>query len=231
MRIFGTAKEFNWKYAVGEVLLIVVGVSIALATNSWYENRQLRSDEIAALTQLQATLREDLKGITRTHETMGRINQEISLFVSVIESDQSNKYDLTKGIRSNTRFVTLHPSNGPYESLKARGIDLISNKSLRTTITSLYEDEIPNLVEDSIIDRQLVREIMLPAILEWAWLDSTDNWIPKDTVAEGWRSDLATLGRHRARTLNRFYLPSFERTIELMREALADIDAELTQRN
>ena len=231
MRIFGTAKELNWKYAVSEILLIVIGVSIALATNSWYENRQLRDDEIAALTQLQGTLREDLNGITGAYDTMGRINQEINLFVKNLDSDLSNHVDLTKGIRSNTRFVTLQLRNGPYETLKARGTDLISNESLRVTITALYEDEIPNLVEDSIIDRKLVRDIMLPAILEWAWLDNTDNWVAKDSVAAGWRSDLATLGRHRARTLNGFYLPSFERTIELMREALADIDSELAQRN
>ena len=229
MRFYGTVREFNWRYALGEVLLIVIGISIALAANSWYENRQLRGDEIAALTQLQVTLREDLNRITTEYDTIGRVNQEIEFFVSNLSSGQPKQDDLTKGIRSNTTFVTLNLRFGPYETIKARGITLISNESLRVSITSLYEDEIPNLVEDSIIDRQLVREIMLPSILEWFWLDASDNWIPKDTLAESWRSDLATLGRHRARTLTRYYLPSFERTMKLMKEALADIDAELKQ--
>jgi len=229
MRFHGTAKDFNWRYALGEVLLIVIGVSIALAANSWYENRQLRVDEIAVLTQLQVTLREDLNRITTDYDTIGRVNQEIEFFVSILGSGQPKQDDLTKGIQSNTRFVTLHPRYGPYETLKARGINLISNGSLRVTITSLYEDEIPNLVEDSIIDRGLVRDIMLPSILEWFWLDTSGDWIPKESLTESWRSDLATLGRHRARTLSRYYLPSFERTMKLMREALAAIDAELKQ--
>ncbi len=37
----------------------------------------------------------------------------------------------------------------------------------------------------------------------------------------------ATLARYRAQTLVRFYLPSFERAIELMNETLAEVDREL----
>ena len=64
MRVSRLVSASNWRYAIGEVVLIVVGVSIALAASSWYENRQLRGDEFAALAQLQATLREDLDRIT-----------------------------------------------------------------------------------------------------------------------------------------------------------------------
>jgi hypothetical protein len=39
MRITKALNAATWRYAVGEVLLIIVGVSIALAATSWYENR------------------------------------------------------------------------------------------------------------------------------------------------------------------------------------------------
>ena len=230
MRIFKSANEFNWRYALGEVLLIVIGVSIALAANSWYENRQLRGDEVAFLKQLQVTLHEDLKAITTDYNTIKRVNENIEFFVNNLNIREPNQDDLTKGIRAATRFVTLNLRYGPYETLKARGISLISNESLGVTITSLYEDEIPNLVEDSIIDRRLVRDHMLPPILDWFWLDTSQNWHPKETLSASWRSDLATLGRYRARTLAGYYLPSFERTIKLTSDALADIEAELKQR-
>ena len=53
----------NWRYAVAEVGLIVVAVTIALAATSWYEGRQDRRDEIMVLQQLRQTLSEDLKDI------------------------------------------------------------------------------------------------------------------------------------------------------------------------
>ena len=45
-KIFAVA---NWKDALGEVVLIVIGVTIALAANSWYEDRQERRDEVLVL--------------------------------------------------------------------------------------------------------------------------------------------------------------------------------------
>jgi hypothetical protein len=230
MRIFKSTAEFNWRYALGEVLLIVIGVSIALAANSWYESRQLRVDEIAFLKELQVTLHEDLNTITTHYNTIKRVNENIELFVSNLDAHDPDQDELTRGIRAATRFVTLNLRYGPYESLKARGISLISNESLGVTITSLYEDEIPNLVEDSVIDRRLIRDNMLPSILDRFSLDASQTWSPKETRLASWRIDLATLGRYRAMTLSGFYLPSFERTIQLTSDALADIEAELKQR-
>ena len=227
MRVSRLVSASNWRYAIGEVLLIVVGVSIALAASSWYENRQLRGDEFAALAQLQATLREDLDRITVEYDTIGRVNQAIGSFVERIETGQLEQPEITTGIRSIGRFVTLNLRYGPYETLKARGIDLISDESLRVKITSLYEDEIPNLVENSIIDRRLSRDRILPSILEWFRMDAAEDWIPKETSTASWQSDLVTLGRYRARTLDEHYLPSFETTMKLMRDVSAEIEAEL----
>lgn len=217
----------NWKYALGEILLIVVGVSIALAASSWYENRQLRVNESTALAQLQTTLREDLDSIAIQYDTMGRVNQRIASFLERVETGHLNQAEITTGVDAIQRFVTLTLRYGPYESLKARGMDLISDESLRVKITTLYEDEILNLVEDSLIDRRLVRDRQLPFILNSFWLDASADWVLKENSTASWQRDLATLGRYRARTLNRYYLPSFERTMSLMREVLTEIEAEL----
>ena len=116
---------------------------------------------------------------------------------------------------------------GPYETIKSKGLDLIKNPTLRTNITSLSEDEIPNLVENSLIDRSLVRERMLPPILEWSWMNESFQWIPKQELEDPWKSELITLGRHRSMTLARFYLPSFERAIDSMRSVREQIQLEI----
>ena len=229
MRVSGLVSASNWRYAIGEVVLIVVGVSIALAASSWYENRQLRGDEFAVLAELQTTLREDLNSITIAYDTIHRVDQEIVSFVDHVESGNLTSTETSAGIKSIQRFITLNIRYGPYETLKARGINLITNRSLRASLTSLYEDEIPNLVEDSVIDRRLSRDRILPYVLEGFWLNTSENWVPKQAAVANWRFDLATLGRYRASTLTDHYLPSFEHTIGLMQGVLADIDSELVR--
>jgi hypothetical protein len=229
MRVSRLVSASNWRYAIGEVVLIFVGVSIALAASSWYENRQLRRDEFAVLAEFQTTLREDLNTITTAYDTIHRVDQEIVSFVDQVESGNLTSTETSAGIKSIMRFITLNIRYGPYENLKARGTDLIANQSLRVNLTSLYEDVIPNLIEDSVIDRRLSRDRILPYILEGFWLDMSDLWIPKQTPVANWQSDLATLGRYRASTLTDHYLPSFEHTMALMRQVLADIEAELAR--
>ena len=219
----------NWKYGIGEIFLIVAGVSIALAASSWYENRQLRYDEFAALAQLKATLTDDLESLAIQYDTLANVNQGILSFVEQIENGEIEAAQITNGVRFTGRFLTINLTYGPYETLKARGLGLVSDESLRLKITSLYEDEIPNLVEDSVIDRHLSRDLILPSILEWFRLDAADDWILKDTAGTEWRSDLGTLARYRAGTLTGFYLPSFERTMNLMKEVSAEIEAEPQQ--
>lgn len=51
----------NWKYAVGEVFLIVVGITLALMATSWYENWQERRYESLVLGQLKVALESDLE--------------------------------------------------------------------------------------------------------------------------------------------------------------------------
>ncbi len=43
----------NWKYAIGEVVLIVVGILIALAAADWNDRRVLREEELALLEELR----------------------------------------------------------------------------------------------------------------------------------------------------------------------------------
>lgn len=65
------------RYAVGEILLIVVGVTLALTANSWYEGVKERRDELLALQQLKAALETDIQQFsefrTRLHGSERRI--------------------------------------------------------------------------------------------------------------------------------------------------------------
>jgi hypothetical protein len=223
-RVFNSA---NWKYAFGEIALIFFGISLALLANAWYESRQERVNELAILNELQITLGEDLESARLAYETIESANIGIATFVDLALSGNVDNDQYALGMYSFTRFVTLRIRYGPYETLKSKGLDLVRNPALRARITSLYEDEIPNLVQNSLIDQSLVRDRMLQPILEWSWMNEHFEWSPKRELDDPEKSELTTLGRHRWMTLSRFYLPSFERTITLMRSVRDQIQLEI----
>ena len=47
-----TGKYF--KYAIGEIILVVIGILIALSINNWNEDRKEHGQEQELLTQLQS---------------------------------------------------------------------------------------------------------------------------------------------------------------------------------
>ena len=77
MRVSRLVSAENWQYAVGEVVLIVVGITIALAANSWYEQQRERRDEILVLEQIEESLNADLALFVENFRTMQQSEQEI----------------------------------------------------------------------------------------------------------------------------------------------------------
>jgi hypothetical protein len=49
-----TGKYF--KYAIGEIILVVIGILIALSINNWNENRKLQNEELKLLSDLKTNL-------------------------------------------------------------------------------------------------------------------------------------------------------------------------------
>ena len=54
-----TGKYF--KYAIGEIILVVIGILIALQINNWNENRKQTALEIKHLKELKSDIVETLK--------------------------------------------------------------------------------------------------------------------------------------------------------------------------
>ena len=61
-----------FKYAIGEIILVVIGILIALSISNWNEERKIKKAEIGILQNLKTELKfnlDDLKKINRQHNS------------------------------------------------------------------------------------------------------------------------------------------------------------------
>lgn len=55
--------KLNWSYGLGELLIVVAGVLIALAVDQWNTNRLIQIEEVEIIERLISDLKEDLQGL------------------------------------------------------------------------------------------------------------------------------------------------------------------------
>jgi hypothetical protein len=134
-----------FKYALGEIVLVVIGILIALAINNWNEKRKARAFEVKMLTELKTTLINDMEYID--DHLLGNRNQSeleaLDYFKDLLRGASRNKDSLRYhwGRIINGQFFRVN--EGPYESIKSIGLEKISNDSLRNDIVRFYDFILP----------------------------------------------------------------------------------------
>ena len=132
-----TSKYF--KYAIGEIILVVIGILIALQINTWYNTKIDRQKEKEYLISLikDIELQTTLVNGQINHEKKMRLNCEKAL--SNLNSTAINQDSLNSHLAGITRktFVINNPT---FQELKSSGnIMLIKNNTLRNEILSFYQ--------------------------------------------------------------------------------------------
>jgi len=147
------------KYAIGEIVLVVIGILIALQINNWNENRKEQNVELRILEEIKANLETTLSNFksdtlynTKTLAYYRKINQ-------YIEKDLPYNTELDSAFAAIGLFSSPYMINTAYNTLLGKGIDLIKNRSLKEKIASLYEVEAMSLLVD--VDKA-----------EWSLLDN-----------------------------------------------------------
>ncbi|WP_235299573.1 DUF6090 family protein [Portibacter marinus] len=82
-----TGKYF--KYAIGEIILVVVGILIALQVNNWNEKRKLNNEGKEILTALQAEFTSNRKVLKERIQNLEEANQYVELVLQFVGSNEA----------------------------------------------------------------------------------------------------------------------------------------------
>ena len=132
------------KYAIGEIILVVIGILIALQVNNWNEKRKDRLLEENYLQWLKADLQKNQKQLIFSKGLCDiRLNQ-IDLITKAIENpDDSiiNPNELVESIEKVTWKSYLPLSKIVYSELQNTGrLVLIDSKNLREELANYYAE-------------------------------------------------------------------------------------------
>jgi hypothetical protein len=140
-----TGKYF--KYAFGEIILVVIGILIALQINNWNENKKRTALEVKHLKELKSDIIETLKDAKRDENLYRNDIQSIiylqDFFFNKIEYHDSLAYHFYRSVE----HYQLYSKTSAFESIKSIGLDIISNDSLRLGITDFYQIQIKDAAD------------------------------------------------------------------------------------
>jgi len=136
------------KYAIGEIILVVIGILIALQINNWNENRKLKLQEVSMLKDLQTDLKASLLEFNRIIDENQKIVNYIKTIAKYLEEDLPYESVLDSAFGKITAWSSPYFTFTAYETLKNKGLDLIQNVDLKKSIVNLYEFEFAYLVKD-----------------------------------------------------------------------------------
>ena len=136
------------KYAIGEIVLVVIGILIALSINNWNEQRKFKNREITMLIEIQASLNESLVEINHMIKRNGALKDDYVVLLN--HMNQNLPYDKSLdsyfGLLDN--WASPYFNYSAFETLKTLGGDIITNDSLKNKIIRMYDRELEYLVSD-----------------------------------------------------------------------------------
>ena len=141
-----------FKYAIGEIILVVIGILIALSINNWSENRMSRTKEKMLLKELNNEFKGNKIQFDSARFYHSRALNSAEIIMSKFPID-SKTIDLDSlGLLSGYMrwYYTFNPSEGIINALSSSSsYDLISNNELRKLLIG-WSDVLKDYQEEEI---------------------------------------------------------------------------------
>lgn len=131
-------------YAIGEIVLVILGILIALSVNNWNEDRRLKTEEQVILKDLKQEMEMNLRAleyVIKENEKSFRGAIEMrALFDDREAFDQMPDSTFASMVRNMNTNTTYDPRYGILNSIISSGrINQLSNKELKYLLASIKE--------------------------------------------------------------------------------------------
>ncbi|PTM02351.1 MAG: hypothetical protein DA407_15250 [Bacteroidetes bacterium] len=133
------------KYAIGEIVLVMIGILLALQVNNWNEGQKRLKQETILLGQLKEEIINNYDDLISDLTVLKQA--EISHFkiIDWIEQDLPYNDSLCFDFYWLKIDEYMYPITAVYDKIREEGLDIIRNDTIRVLTQSLYESLFPRL--------------------------------------------------------------------------------------
>jgi hypothetical protein len=125
------------KYAIGEILLVVIGILIALSINTWNEERKDNNEGFFIQEELFKEFTQNRTVLNERITTLENSNHFIRVVLSFMGKDAAliNSINMDSIIMNTMNYGNYNPSNSTIlELIQSGKLNLINNDSLKKNI-------------------------------------------------------------------------------------------------
>ena len=86
------------RYAIGEIVLVVAGILIALQINNWNEDRKSRQVEIITLSELKNSIEANIQNMDSTEAKITHRMASINAILKALENNEAFNPTISPGL-------------------------------------------------------------------------------------------------------------------------------------
>jgi hypothetical protein len=166
-------------YAVGEILLVMIGILLALQVNNWNEDRKTQQAEHELLLNLKKELITNrsllVEALSYTNKSMSGVRRVVEIYQLGTQGYESSELDSLLGICQ--WAWTYDPLMGVPISIRASGqINTIRNSELRLFIAS-FEEMVRDVQEEGNLLREVIVEQFMPMVGKYVSSNNRSHFI------------------------------------------------------
>ena len=140
-------------YAIGEILLVMIGILLALQVNNWNEVRKQRIDEIDLLKDLRTDLEIKSDQMQEEYEISKKLNDNTIRFIMSLVDQEEEAFEMKEILKFGDYYPTNTHINSLEVALEGNTINIIRSDSLVNMLRKLKANLVKLEIDVSYMDQ------------------------------------------------------------------------------
>ncbi len=161
-----------FKYAIGEIVLVVIGILIALSINNWNERRKETIQEQFILKRLSTDIASDINQVSFEVDLINKNSEELKFCIDVILQKKEASISVFRdNLKSMLNLTSFNQNKTTFNNIISSGqIEYIKNQNLTDSITKYYNNKYQGW-DTAMLD--YTRNIIAPFMLNFDHIPQT----------------------------------------------------------
>jgi len=217
-------------YAMGEIVLVVIGILIALQINNWNDARKLEDRELVLLEELKLNLETNQANLERDIGLQIEGARHIDSLLNYLDHQLPYDPSFSRHIQKGDFAPDVILTSSAFETLKSSGLELIRSDSLRRQIIELFEVTYPYLMQETRrLEDQVWPAVVVPMLQKYLRSNAEDIPIPVDYNEMLNDKEFANMWSRR-RMMRNGSTRQKQRAVKKTNEVIQALDRELKRR-